>query len=166
MIGDEIADDADREKTIDEVRHAMEDIPGVVSSTEQPLAHLISHMISGVKAQIGIKLYGDDLDVLRNTAEEMKQRIAGVEGVSVDMYDDFRNEHQLLERLNQFSAHAHAEGLKASVSGIRTLSLHTLAVSSGADFVGGYPVSNATRTIGGRKTFDLSALYNAAAHAA
>jgi len=93
-------------------------------------------------------------------------RIAGVEGVSVDMYNDFRNEHQLLERLNQFSAHAHAEGLKASASGIRTLSLHTLAVSSGADFVGGYPVSNATRTIGGRKTFDLSALYNAAAHAA
>ena len=49
-----------------EIRHAMEEIPGVVSSTEQPLAHLISHMISGVKAQIGIKLYGDDLDILRS----------------------------------------------------------------------------------------------------
>ncbi len=59
------------------IRDAMNEIPGVVSSTEQPIAHLISHMLSGVKAQIGIKLYGDDLDVLRRKADEMKQRISG-----------------------------------------------------------------------------------------
>lgn len=78
----EIQPGADRERTIEEVRAAMEEIPGVVSSTEQPLAHLISHMMSGVKAQIGIKLFGDDLDVLRNKAEEMKQRIEGIEGLA------------------------------------------------------------------------------------
>jgi HME family heavy-metal exporter len=78
----EIADGADRENTIETIRETMEEIPGVVSSTEQPLAHLISHMISGVKAQIGIKLYGDDLDLLRRTAEEMKRRIASVEGLA------------------------------------------------------------------------------------
>jgi HME family heavy-metal exporter len=78
----EIADGADRENTIETIRETMEEIPGVVSSTEQPLAHLISHMISGVKAQIGIKLYGDDLDILRRTAEEMKGRIASVEGLA------------------------------------------------------------------------------------
>ncbi len=97
----EIADDADREQTIDEIRHAMEEIPGVVSSTEQPLAHLISHMISGVKAQIGIKLYGDDLDVLRNKAEEMKQRIAGVEGLADVMVEQQTNIPQLRIELNR-----------------------------------------------------------------
>ena len=61
----EIADGADREATINKIREAMSDLPWVTSSTEQPIAHLISHMMSGVKAQIGIKLYGDNLDVLQ-----------------------------------------------------------------------------------------------------
>ena len=52
-----------------------------MTSVEQPLAHLISHMLSGVKAQVGIKLYGDDLDVLRSKAKEMEAAIADVKGV-------------------------------------------------------------------------------------
>jgi Cu/Ag efflux pump CusA len=58
-----------REQILNDLREAMADIPGVVVSVEQPLAHLISHMLSGVKAQVGIKLYGDDLDVLRSKAK-------------------------------------------------------------------------------------------------
>ena len=71
-----------RETILEDIREAMADIPGIVTSVEQPLAHLISHMLSGVKAQIGIKLYGDDLDVLRATAERMKNTIAAVPGVT------------------------------------------------------------------------------------
>jgi len=91
----EIDTRADREGTIEEIRHAMAEIPGVVSSTEQPIAHLISHMISGVKAQIGIKLYGDDLDVLRRKAEEMKQEIESVDGVTDLMVEQQTNIPQL-----------------------------------------------------------------------
>src|SRR5690606_24414542 len=58
------------------------EIPGIVTSVEQPLAHLISHMLSGVKAQIGIKLYGDDLDMLRRKANEIQGAIADVPGVT------------------------------------------------------------------------------------
>ena len=71
-----------RGEQLEEVREAMADIPGLVTSVEQPLAHLISHMLSGVKAQIGIKLYGDDLSVLRSKAREMKAEIESVEGVT------------------------------------------------------------------------------------
>ncbi len=70
-----------REAILEDLREAMADIPGIVSSVEQPLAHLISHMLSGVKAQIGIKLYGDDLQTLRSTAAQMKQAIEGIPGV-------------------------------------------------------------------------------------
>lgn len=70
-----------REEQIDEIREAMADIPGVVSAVEQPISHLISHMLSGVKAQIGIKLYGDDLDLLRRKGQEMEQIIKSVPGV-------------------------------------------------------------------------------------
>ena len=71
-----------REEQINEIREAMADIPGVVSAVEQPISHLISHMLSGVKAQIGIKIYGDDLDLLRRKAQEMEQAVKSVPGVA------------------------------------------------------------------------------------
>ncbi|NQV24290.1 MAG: efflux RND transporter permease subunit, partial [Rhodopirellula sp.] len=71
-----------REAQLEEIREAMADIPGIVTAVEQPIAHLISHMLSGVKAQIGIKIYGDDLDVLRRRASEMESVIKNVAGVT------------------------------------------------------------------------------------
>ncbi|QDT13430.1 efflux RND transporter permease subunit [Planctomycetes bacterium K23_9] len=69
-----------REEQLEEIREAMADIPGIVTAVEQPIAHLISHMISGVKAQIGIKIYGDDLDLLRRKAGEMEAVMKTVSG--------------------------------------------------------------------------------------
>ncbi|QDT66800.1 efflux RND transporter permease subunit [Calycomorphotria hydatis] len=71
-----------REQQLEEIREAMADIPGIVTAVEQPIAHLISHMLSGVKAQIGIKIYGDDLDTLRRKADEMKSAMESVPGVT------------------------------------------------------------------------------------
>ncbi|MBI1246735.1 CusA/CzcA family heavy metal efflux RND transporter [bacterium] len=70
-----------REEVIHEISEALADIPGIVTAVEQPLAHLISHMLSGVKAQVAIKLYGDDLGVLRREAKNMEAAISGIEGV-------------------------------------------------------------------------------------
>ena len=70
-----------REDQLAEIRDAMAQIPGIVTAVEQPISHLISHMLSGVKAQIGIKIYGDDLDLLRQKAEAMKAEIELVRGV-------------------------------------------------------------------------------------
>lgn len=70
-----------REEQLAELREAMANIPGIVTAVEQPISHLISHMLSGVKAQIGIKIFGDDLDVLRRKAEELKTRVQTVPGV-------------------------------------------------------------------------------------
>ena len=70
-----------REEILDNIRRQLTDIPGIVVSVEQPLAHLISHMLSGVKAQVAIKLYGDELEVLRRKAHEMKAAIAEISGV-------------------------------------------------------------------------------------
>jgi len=70
-----------REEVLEEIREAMADIPGIVITVEQPLAHLISHMLSGVKAQVGIKIYGDDLNILRAKAQEMAAVMRSVEGV-------------------------------------------------------------------------------------
>lgn len=71
-----------REQQLRMIRSSMDHIPGIVTATEQPIAHLISHMLSGVKAQVGIKLYGDDLDLLRQKADQMKAEMALVPGVT------------------------------------------------------------------------------------
>lgn len=73
--------DRHREVILEDIRHALDSVPGIVSSVEQPIAHLISHMLSGIKAQIGIKIYGDDLHALRKAAERMESVIADVPGV-------------------------------------------------------------------------------------
>ncbi|HEX5103605.1 MAG TPA: efflux RND transporter permease subunit, partial [Pirellulaceae bacterium] len=71
-----------REEVLEDVKEHVGQVPGVIHAEEQPLQHLMTHMISGIKAQIGIKLFGDDLSVLRATANEIKAEIEGVEGVT------------------------------------------------------------------------------------
>jgi HME family heavy-metal exporter len=90
-----------REEVLAELREELTQVPGVVISVEQPLTHLISHMLSGVKAQIGIKLYGDDLDLLRQTAEKMKAAIASVPGVKDLMVEQQVEIPQLQIRLKR-----------------------------------------------------------------
>jgi Cu/Ag efflux pump CusA len=71
-----------REEILEEIREVLKVVPGIVTSVEQPLAHLISHMLSGVQAQVAIKLYGDDLDILRRSAQQMKNAIADIPGIT------------------------------------------------------------------------------------
>jgi Cu/Ag efflux pump CusA len=71
-----------RAEVLAEIRHALGEVPGIVSSVEQPLTHLISHMLAGVQAQVAIKLFGDDLDILRRNVERIRAAIVDVDGVT------------------------------------------------------------------------------------
>jgi len=85
-----------REEVIaDVLTRLKETAPGVDVEVEQPLAHLISHMLSGVTAQIAIKVYGDDLDTLRQTAERIKAALAGVAGISPPVIESQRSADEL-----------------------------------------------------------------------
>ncbi|HEY0982097.1 efflux RND transporter permease subunit [Schlesneria sp. T3-172] len=70
-----------RAQALDTLRKELDEIPGIEYEVEQPLAHMISHMLSGVTAQIAIKIFGDDLDVLRQKAEQIKVALADVPGL-------------------------------------------------------------------------------------
>ena len=71
-----------RQELIDELHDAVEHIPGVETEVEQPIAHLISHLLSGVTAQIAIKLFGDDLTTLRGEATKIRDAISDIEGIA------------------------------------------------------------------------------------
>lgn len=47
----------------------------------QPISHRLDHMLSGVRAEIALKLFGDDLDTLRATAESLRQRLGAIPGL-------------------------------------------------------------------------------------
>jgi HME family heavy-metal exporter len=73
------------------LRHLLdglkEEVPGVEFEAEQPLAHLISHMLSGVNAQIAIKVYGDDVDTLQRLARQIKGEIADIPGLTAPVIE-------------------------------------------------------------------------------
>lgn len=63
------------------------DLPGVDVEAEQPLSHLISHMLSGVSAHVAIKIFGDDLDRLRQLATRIKDEISDVPGLATPVIE-------------------------------------------------------------------------------
>lgn len=90
-----------REELIEELTHAVEDLPGVAHEVEQPIAHLISHMLSGVTAQIAIKLYGEDLATLRAKADEIKEAIESIEGIAQPVVEQQQQIPQLRIELDR-----------------------------------------------------------------
>lgn len=64
-----------------------ENVPGVEFEAEQPMAHLISHMLSGVQAEIAIKVFGDDLDQLGALAGKIRAVIATIPGITPPVVD-------------------------------------------------------------------------------
>jgi CzcA family heavy metal efflux pump len=93
--------DRAREQILADIRAELAKVPGVAIAVEQPLQHVISQMVSGVKAQVGIKLYGDNLDVLRAKADDIKASIADVRGVKDLMVEPQIEIPQLRINLNR-----------------------------------------------------------------
>lgn len=64
-----------------DIRQRLAPLPAAIG-IGQPISHRIDHMLSGVRAQIAIKVFGEDLDVLRGQAELLRARLAAIPGVA------------------------------------------------------------------------------------
>lgn len=64
-----------------DVRASLARIPGIAVTVGQPLGHRIDHMLTGTRASIAIKLFGDDLTKLYTLANQIKIEIVGINGL-------------------------------------------------------------------------------------
>lgn len=72
--------DRDREAVMADIRARLAVLPAQIA-IGQPISHRLDHLLSGVRAQIALKIFGDDTDTLRGLAEQMRQGLSGVPGL-------------------------------------------------------------------------------------
>jgi len=76
-----------REEMTDKMRTALEDFPGMAFSFSQPISCRIDELVAGTRAQLIIKLFGEDLDVLKAKADGIAAvlgRIKGAKDINVE----------------------------------------------------------------------------------
>ncbi|MEO6753796.1 MAG: efflux RND transporter permease subunit, partial [Opitutus sp.] len=80
-----------RETILSEIRTKLGQIPGIVMNVGQPISHRLDHLLSGVRAQIAVKIFGPDLDKLRIYAAETEAAMKAIPGLV-----DLQTEKQVL----------------------------------------------------------------------
>ncbi len=70
-----------KDELVEALNGRLSDYPGVQLVFSQPIQNMFDELLSGVKTQLAIKLYGEDLTILRTKAEEIKEAIEPVEGL-------------------------------------------------------------------------------------
>ncbi len=73
-----------------DIRSRLVNLPAALE-IGQPISHRIDHMLSGVRSQIAIKIFGEDLDALRGQADALRAKLAAIPGLA-----DLQIEKQVL----------------------------------------------------------------------
>lgn len=76
-----------KNELIAKIKHAVEAVPGNNYEITQPIQMRFNELISGVRSDVGIKIFGDDMDTLNSTAEKISailSKIPGGEDVKVE----------------------------------------------------------------------------------
>ena len=86
-------------KTLDELyakmSHAFEDFPGVQLNFSQPIAIAVDELLTGVKAELAIKIFGPDMEVLKEKAAEVETVIRTIKGAADVQKDQVTGTPQL-----------------------------------------------------------------------
>ncbi|MFB6262745.1 MAG: efflux RND transporter permease subunit [Bradymonadaceae bacterium] len=73
--------DRSKAEMLADLREELNQVPGMNITIGQPLSHRIDHMLSGTRANVAVKIFGDDLTRLRSLARQVRGAMQGVDGV-------------------------------------------------------------------------------------
>ncbi len=83
--------DRSKDEVFAEIRDKASLLPGTSVTIGQPISHRIDHMLSGTRANVAVKIFGDDLQSLRGLAAQVQAEMAQVRGV-VDLSTEAQTE--------------------------------------------------------------------------
>lgn len=80
----------------DKMERSLEEFPGLLLNFSQPISTRVDELLSGVKAQLAIKLFGSDLQVLANKGREIESAIKSIDGAKDVALEQIAGEAQLI----------------------------------------------------------------------
>jgi cobalt-zinc-cadmium resistance protein CzcA len=86
---------------VDAMRERMEEIPGVALNFSQPIATRVDELLSGVRAQLAIKIFGEDLDSLGRIGTEVERVVRSIPGAQDVQTEQLLGQPQLLIRIDR-----------------------------------------------------------------
>lgn len=130
-----------KSEIVSELRHNLnQDIPATLFNFTQPIAMRVDELVSGVKAQIAVKIYGDDILVLQKIANEILQVVKKIPGQIDLQTEQLFGSNQILVKPDRNKMLRYG----VNVGDIRTL-METAVIGT-----------SASEVIEGRKRFDLT----------
>jgi len=78
------------------IREELGEIPGLLANLTQPVEMTVDELLEGVRAELAIKLFGDDLDLLKEKAEEISKVVGKVQGAQDVQVDQISGAPQIL----------------------------------------------------------------------
>jgi cobalt-zinc-cadmium resistance protein CzcA len=92
---------ATQEELAGVIRGQLGRVPGVLVNFTQPIAMTVDELLEGVRAELAIKVFGEDLDILQTTAEEVSRAVSTVRGSADVQVDQVSGTPQLIIRVDR-----------------------------------------------------------------
>ncbi len=83
------------------IREELENVPGVLVNITQPIAMSVDELLEGIRAELAVKLFGDDLEILKEKADEIADVIRKIPGADDVQVDQITGTPQLLITINR-----------------------------------------------------------------
>ena len=91
----------DLEDIQDAIAQRLEDLPGINMNLSQPIAHNLDELLTGSRAQLAIRIYGEDFETLRELSSEIEGVLAGVEGAVDVQTERFSGQNNMVIHLDR-----------------------------------------------------------------
>ncbi|OHB73572.1 MAG: metal transporter, partial [Planctomycetes bacterium RBG_16_55_9] len=95
------------EEIVQEINRELAAFPGIRPAFSQPIALRVNELISGIKSDVAVKIFGDDMEVLRATAEKMAPILSEIEGAGDVKIEQISGFSQIEIQMNRHALARH-----------------------------------------------------------